>query len=166
MQWSCATWNSCALLGTPFNDRGRIGFRRAQLDKLISEVDIVGVQEAHGCQESLDHFLSMYPIHLARGSFCSSRSAGGVVTFIAPHFARRFPDWTFQAIEEGRCAFLTGRSDNGNIQVVSCQVLPAHGPRLRITLFNKILAALNPGPDSLAIMMGDWNAPTSDEGIY
>ena len=102
--------------------KSRIGTRCNQLDKLVMEYDVVAIQEAHGTQAALDNYLNLYPLHLARGSFCENRAAGGIVTIVSPQLARRFTEWHHEIIEAGRCSILSGSSDDGNIQIVNCHV--------------------------------------------
>ena len=79
---------------------------RSKTDKVVSLAmshDVACLQEVHGCEGDLSSLGCYIPNHLLCGSFCSSRAAGGVLTFIHPRLRQRYGDcWSMRTVHQGR----------------------------------------------------------------
>ncbi len=90
---SFTTWNAAGLFGSALSPQVRNIAKFNRLQRLLSRGDIIGIQEAHGCEGDLNTFHMECPSHMHWGTFGARAAIGGITTSISHPPAAHFDEF-------------------------------------------------------------------------
>lgn len=162
------TWNSSSLLGSRHTEPSRWRRKRAQVEGLCDQQDIIFILEARGTAADLHHLPTT---HKWTGTFlphlddAPTTRAGGTIVGIRTAYAARLASHTSRTVIQGRSVSARLQAQDGaRLQCIAVHIDPSFTrPRIE-QVMQKLRNEIDDLAPHFTIIGGDWNFMEQSEG--